>query len=105
MLTTRGTWSEEKRVREDKVEFGKLSSQARLKKALSRRSRVGVWRLLDQVKVLSRSGSSISCRSEMAVLNISASDVWKLLLFFSQAKRIRLKSPIRSQGVESAGAM
>ena len=104
MLTMRETWSEEKRVREDRVDIEKRSSQARLKKALSRHSRVGVRQLSDLVNV-SRSGSSMSCRSEMAVLNMLASQLWKFLLFFLQAKRIRLKSPIRSHGVEFVGAM
>ena len=45
----RGMWSDVKRVREKREEFGKASAQAKLKKARSIRSRVGVTVLLDQV--------------------------------------------------------
>jgi hypothetical protein len=65
---TRGTWSEENLVREDRVEFGTAESHARFMNALSNLSRVGTCRLLDQVKDLSSRDSSMSCRSEMVSL-------------------------------------
>lgn len=101
--TTRGTWSEENLVRKDRVEFRKAESQARFMNALSNLSRVGICRLLDQVKDLSSRGSSMSCRSEMVSLKRLASEAWKLSLFFSLANRMRLKSPMTNHGTESDG--
>lgn len=61
-------------VREDRIELGSEASQARLMKARSRRSRVGVERLLDQVYCLSIKGSSIRHMALMQSLKASASE-------------------------------
>lgn len=79
----KGTWSEVVLVSEDRIELGRLSSQERLMKTLSSHSKVGVVRLLDQVKFLSKSGSSIRFKSSMHWLKASASEKRKLALFFS----------------------
>ena len=47
----------------DRVVLGKQVFQDRLKKALSRRSKVGIDRLLDHVNLLSSIGSSRSASS------------------------------------------
>ena len=56
-----------------RVVLGKQLFQAKLIKALSSLSRVGFALLLDQVKSLSSSGSSINARSLIKVLKASAS--------------------------------
>jgi hypothetical protein len=45
----RGTWSEVVRVRDERMESGRIESQARLMNARSIRSRVGLILRLDQV--------------------------------------------------------
>lgn len=71
------------------------ASQARLKKARSRRSSVQESLILDQVNFLSRSGSSIRPRSPIKLLKDSDLETkWKFELFFvSPAYLIMLKSP------------
>jgi len=100
----RGTWSEVERVREERLVFGGVASQDKLMKARSSLSSVGIARLLDQVKLLSRRGSSIRQGSWITSLKASASEIWKLELFFSEAYRIMLKSPQTNQGVLVGGA-
>ena len=51
------------RGNEDRMVLGKQVFQDRLKKALSRRSKVGIDRLLDHVNLLSSIGSSRSASS------------------------------------------
>lgn len=52
----RGTWSEAKRVRDERLVFGKEVSHGMLMKHLSRRTKVGHSCLLDQVKARSTRG-------------------------------------------------
>lgn len=85
--------------------LGSISSQARLMKTLSKRSSVGVLRLFDQVKLLSKRGISIRHRSLMQSLKASASCILKLELFFSWVYLIILKSPQSIHGVLEGGLM
>jgi hypothetical protein len=56
------------RVLDDRIEPGNIASQDRLMKARSNLSKVGVLRLLDQVKALSSNGRSIRHDSLMKSL-------------------------------------
>lgn len=82
--------------------LGKASAQARLKKVRSIHSKVGVSLLFDQVNWRSRSGSLTRARSSKVWLKALASGYRKTLLFLSEGKRSRMKSPAISQG-ESSG--
>ena len=77
----------------------------KVKKTRSSHSRVGEARLLDQVNLRSSKGNSISARLSKVWLNALASAGWKAVLFFSEGKRIRLKSPAMSHGVSSGCAI
>ena len=101
----RGTWSDVKRVRDEREELGKASAQSKLKKARSIHSRVGVSLLLDHVNWRSRIGSSMRARSLIVWLNALASDCLNASLFLSEGKRRRLKSPTSSQGESSGWAI
>lgn len=83
MSILRGTWSDVVRVRDERMVFGRSSSQHKLMKALSSHSKVGLALLLDLVKFLSRRGSSMRHMSLIQSLKESASANRKLLLFFS----------------------
>lgn len=91
-FTISGTWSDVNRVREERLEFGKQSSHARLIKVLSRRSRVGLSLLFDHVKDRPSSGSSMRLRLVMVWLNIWASEAWKLrvVLFMCEAEKVKI---------------
>ena len=101
----RGMWSDVKRVRDVREELGKASAQAKLKKAQSIRSRVGVALLLDHVNWRSRSGSSMRARSSRVWLNALAPVCLNASLFLSEGKRRRLKLPTSSQGESSSWAI
>ena len=94
-----------KRVRDVSEELGKASAQAKLKKARSMRSRVGVVLLLDQVNWRSRSGNSMRASSSIVWLKALASVCLNASLFLSEGKRRRLKSPTSSQGETSGWAI
>lgn len=80
--TLKGICSELVLVREERVVYGRAWSQARLKKARSRRSSVQESLILDQVNLLSRRGSSIRPSSPLKLLKDSDSEKWKFELFF-----------------------
>lgn len=63
--------------------LGRCSSQHKLMKTLSSLSKVGMVLLFDQVKFLSKRGSSIRHMSLIQSLKDLASANQKLLLFFS----------------------
>lgn len=63
--------------------LGRCSSQHKLMKTLSSLSKVGMVLLFDQVKFLSKIGSSIRHMSLIQSLKDSTSANQKLLLFFS----------------------
>lgn len=63
MVTSRGVWSDVVPTREEREQLGNRELNSRLMKALSRRTRVGLSRLLLQVYNLSSRGSSMRARS------------------------------------------
>jgi hypothetical protein len=69
----RGTWSEVVRVRDERMESGRIESQARLMNARSIHSRVGLILRLDQVYWRSMRGSSMRERSLIVSLKAAAS--------------------------------
>ena len=93
-VRSKGTWSEQKRVREERVVLGKIASHSTLTKHLSSLTRVGSARLLLQVYARSASGISMRQREFIRSLKLFASAKLKLSLFLSAGLRVRLKSPI-----------
>lgn len=98
MVAISEEWSEVGLLPEVSKVPGKAVAKVVLMKARSSLASVGELCLLVQVNMRSRSGNSMSSKVSITLLKRIERDLLKLALFLSDRKRVRLKSPTRSQG-------
>jgi len=95
MERNNGVWSDVGFALGESEVSGKVVVWARLTSA---RSRIGGSWPLDQVKLRPSSGISITPKELMVSLKVFIRGMLTLTLFFSSPDRIRLKSPMMTQG-------
>lgn len=95
-----GVWSDVGFACGEREVMGKVVVWAKLTKALSNLARIGGSCPFDQVKERPSRGISITCSWSKALLKRVIRELLMLSVFFSSRDRMRLKSPIRTQGPE-----
>ena len=98
MERNNGVWSDVGFALGESEVSGKVVVWARLTSARSSLARIGGSWPLDQVKLRPSSGISITPKELMVSLKVFIRGMLTLTLFFSSPDRIRLKSPMMTQG-------